>query len=496
MESYTGYLDARRLNLVFVFMVAMSVAIGIMAGYRLRMDVKTIFYVIVFVNILILSYLVFLRDMTYAVLLYFYGLIFLNIYWRIPLPGKLPDLDVPRIIFLFLWVLFLVEIGLGARRLLPRTFGEVVMLIAATVIVISMVRYNVARVRLLLNGFAIPYAMFTLAKHIFADKKSIKKFLYLGAVPLSIYFPMNHLFERFGPHQLVFPRYIVSRELGQQLMWTGERTMGAFLQPVATGFALVCMFVLSLYALSKLKGFLPKLLSVFISVVTPVAVFVVYSRSVYFGFFNAMLILALFGRHLRKYALAILLVAALAVTMNWDNVKTDRRAKGGLATENTAIGRLVLMQASLRMFVDHPFTGVGFDQYEANRLPYIRQVRSTLLGLRESWMGKNVKQHNMLLLVLTELGLLGFVPVCLIYYYILRWLWKARKVHTDAFDYEFVIVVLAIFVEYLTNIMFMNPTFFEFMNVMPMVLAGIVIGGYQRATLGLASNGNNGRRHA
>jgi O-antigen ligase len=142
------------------------------------------------------------------------------------------------------------------------------------------------------------------------------------------------------------------------------------------------------------------------------------------------------------------------------------------------------------MFADRPFTGFGFDQYEASRLPYVRQVRTTLLGTRQTWQGKQVKQHNQFLLVLTELGLMGFVPLCLVYYLVIRMLWKARKVMAEAYDYEFVVVVWGILAAYLANVMFINPTFFEFMNAMPMVFAGIVAGGYQRATLsGWNNNG-------
>jgi O-antigen ligase len=495
VSSFTGNLDIRRLNLMFILMVLVSIVIGVLAGSQSRIDIKMMFYIIVFANVMVLAYLVFLRDMTVAILLYFYTLVFLNLYWRIPLPGTLPDLDLPRLIFVFFWAVFLLEIAMGTRRLLPRTAAETAMLITAVVVMVSLIYYRVPRIRIMLNGFAIPYAMFMLSKHIFADAKSVKRLLYWGAVPLSVYFPMNHLFERFGPHQLVFPRYIVSREIGEALEWTGQRTIGAFLQPVATGFAIVCMFLLSLYALSKLRGFLPRLLSVFITLVTPVSIFVIYTRSVYLGFFNALAVLAIFSRRLRKYAIVIMILAAVAVIINWDNVTTENREKGGLATEETAAGRLVIFQASLRMFLDHPFTGVGFFQYDQYSLRYVRQVRSTLLGMRQSWVGKNVKQHNQLLLMLTELGLVGFVPLCLMYYFIIRMLWKARRVHSDAFDDEFVVVVWAVFAEYFTNIMFMNPTFFEFMNVMPMVLAGIVVGGYQRATLGLANNNNSERRH-
>jgi O-antigen ligase len=487
-------LDVRRLNLVFILMIGLSVVIGVFAGAKTTLSLKMMFYAIVLTNALMIAYLFLLKKMTYGLILYFYALVFLNFYWRIPLTGKLPDLDVPRIIFLFFWIVFLVEVGLGNRRLLPRTAAELAMLATVGAIVFSMFQYSVLRIRLLLNGFAIPYAMFMLSKNAFVTRDDLKKFLYFAAVPLSVYFPVNHFFERLGMTKFVFPRYILSAELGGRTIFAGQRTIGAFLQPVATGFALICMFILSLYALSKLKGFLPRLAMGILCMMTPLAVFVIYTRSVYLGFFIAMTILAVFGKRLRTYAIVIIVITVLAVMANWENVTTANREAGGLAAKTSALGRLVLLETSLRMFMDHPFTGVGFEQYEVHRLPYVRQVRTTLLGARESWMGKNVKQHNQFLLLLTELGLMGFVPLCLVYYFILRLLWKARKIHDDTYDYEFVVVVWAILAEYLTNIMFMNPAFYEFLNVMPMVLAGIVIGGYQRATLGGWKNNAKGER--
>jgi len=191
----------------------------------------------------------------------------------------------------------------------------------------------------------------------------------------------------------------------------------------------------------------------------------------------------------------VLIVAAVLVVMgNWEAVTSEDRAAGGLATQRTAVTRLVILEASLRMFADHPFVGVGFDQYAQNRLAYVRQVRTTLLGVRSAGMGKNVKQHNQFLLVLTELGMVGFVPLCLIYYLVIRMLWKARKITCDIYDYEFVVVVWGILVSYLTNAMFVNPTFFEFVNAFPMAMAGIVAGGYQRATIGGWNNRHQGER--
>jgi O-antigen ligase len=140
--------------------------------------------------------------------------------------------------------------------------------------------------------------------------------------------------------------------------------------------------------------------------------------------------------------------------------------------------------------VDHPFVGVGFHDFEEHSLPYVRQVRSTVFGVRESWQGKTIKQHNHFLNTMTEVGLLGLVPQLLMFYFLFRILYKARKVHDDAVDHDFVVVIWAILAEYLTNAMFMEPRFYEFMNVLPFLLAGIVVGSYQRKRLGISYSPN------
>ena len=483
MRSLSGTFDIGRINLFFVALIAISVVMGIMAGSQARFSLKIMLYTIVLLNTLMLAYLFLLKNMTYGLILYFYSLVFLNIYWRIILPGTMPDFDIPRVIFIFVWVAFLLEIALGNRRLLPRTRVEAIMLFLVVVVTVSMINYGIPRIRLLLKVYAIPFSLYMMCKNVYVRKKEVRTLIRFLAIPLSFYFPMNMLFERFGMRQLVFPRYIMDPNVAGSRFF-GERPVGPFLQPVATGFAMVCMFLLSMYALSKFRGLLPKLASVILCIITPAGIFVTYTRSVYLGFFIPIVILAVFGKRLRKYAILLMVATVLAVLGNWGRVTSEDRTSGGLATQVTAINRLVLLEVSLRMFADHPFVGVGFDQYAANRLPYVRQVRSTILGVRSSEMGKSVKQHNQFLLVLTELGMLGFVPLCLIYYLVIRMLWRARKVMCDMYDYEFVVVVWGILASYLANSMFMNPSFFEFMNALPMAMAGIVAGGYQRATIG------------
>jgi len=463
----------------------LSVLVGSLIGNWVPFGTSMIFCLIVIVNTIVVTFLVLQRNMTYGVFLYIYALIFLNLYWRVALPGRVPDMDVPRLVFSFIWLIFLLEVGLGQRRVAPRTNIESAMLAMMAVLLFSMLVIGKSHIRLFLNGYAIPYSMFVIGKNIFRTREDALRLVYWVAVPLSVYFPVNHFFEHAGMRQFVFPRYIMDPNIGGQALHFGERTIGAFLQPVVTGLAMITMFVLSLYGLSRLKSNLARALAWGITAITPMGVFLIYSRGAYAGFFMALMVLLVFSKKLKMYALVILLAATLMVLGNWSNVKTTDRTQGGVADDTTARGRLVMLQASMSMFKDRPFIGVGFLEFTNYSRPYIRQVRMTLLGMRESWMGKRAGQHNHFLTTVTELGLLGLIPELLMFYWIFWHLIKARKRHDDGVEHDFVVVVLALFTSYVTMSTFMEPKYFEFMNAIPFMMAGIVVGSYQRNKLGI-----------
>jgi len=480
-------IESRRLPVTFFVLAGLSVLVGALIGLRSPFGPKMIFYMIVIFNTLMIMYLVLLRNMTYGIIIFLYALIFLELYWRINLPG-LPDVDIPRITFTYLWLIFLVEIALGRRSLLPRTNVEAAMLALLGAVLVSMSFMGQTHIGMFLGAFAIPYAMFVMVKNVIGTRKDVDRLVYWFALPLAVYFPMNQFFEHFKMRNLVFPRYILSPEVAGQAVHWGERTLGVFLQPVATGMAMISMFLLALYGLSRLRGFLPKLMSWVLVAITPPAVFLSFARSVYSGFALSLLIVLVFSKNLKVYAIVILLGAGLAVMANWASVKTEKREAGGLATVGTAKQRLVLLEASFRMFADHPFFGVGFHEFDQYSRPYVRQVRTTLLGAREAWQGKHLKQHNHFLNTMTELGLMGLVPQLLIFYFLFRILYKARTVHDSAVDHDFVVVVWAILAEYITNAMFMEPRYYGFMNALPFLLAGIAVGSYQRKQLGNSLN--------
>jgi O-antigen ligase len=134
------------------------------------------------------------------------------------------------------------------------------------------------------------------------------------------------------------------------------------------------------------------------------------------------------------------------------------------------------------MFMDRPGMGVGFARFVSESKPYLSQVRSTILGYKEAELGTRVNQHNQFLSILTEVGILGFLPFALMYFFMFRMMARAYRIKCDCYDSEFVAAVWAVWAAYVSQVMFIEPRFFEFMNAFPFMFAGIIVGGYQRAT--------------
>ncbi len=487
--------DQYKRPVMFFVLVAISAGIAVFAGKNLEIQTNVLFYGLVFGNVLLFAYLLLPREPVYSVLIYLYSLTFLNLYWRIVLPGRLPDLDIPRLIFTFMWVIFLLEIATGTRSLLPRTNAEVSMLILIIALIVSMVTaHTTTYTRMFLNGYAIPFAAFVYSKNVLSSRESIEKLVKYYAVPLAIYFPLTNIFQRYGISKLVFPPYILKpSEVGARSFFElSGRATGTFLQPSVTSFAMISTYLLTLWFTSRSPSITGKIYAIVLTALVPVGVFFSYTRSDYAAFFISMLLLAVLSKRLKILSIAVIVAVMLAVLANWENVKSGKREAGGLAIKETAQARTAIVYASGQMFLDKPFTGFGFERYRDYLGSYLGQVRQTALGYRQARIGKGQRIHNYFLSIMVELGLMGIVPLILIYYFLGKYLLHALRRDCPLYDRDFVVTVIAIFAIWLTIAMFIELRFFEFMNAFLMTVAGIVIGAQQKMDLGLLNNPEKG----
>lgn len=114
--------------------------------------------------------------------------------------------------------------------------------------------------------------------------------------------------------------------------------------------------------------------------------------------------------------------------------------KSGFALKDSpSVYRIECWKASLKIFEDHPFTGVGLGNFEV----YARKYGSEELErLADSATVKVKRPHNEYLQVLSETGIIGFLTFVTLLFYPLYFALKGRKPHLIAPQISFMLIAI------------------------------------------------------
>src|SRR6266478_2271034 len=214
-----------------------------------------------------------------------------------------------------------------------------------------------------------PFVIFLLIRSIphSADKlKSIST----GFLPLGAYLAINGVFEHFGPHALVWPKYILDPQIGVQF----ERVRGSFASSEALGGALIVTFLFYALYITWVKG---KQLywAYLILVITPGVIYTTNQRSAWVGFGVCLGCLAIAKTKMKRIARTLIVVGLLVLLSGvathfsvWDeNTLFSRRP-------DTVDYRRVNYLTTLAMGMANPIFGVGFGNFLMAWPTYFRPI--------------------------------------------------------------------------------------------------------------------------
>ncbi len=120
-------------------------------------------------------------------------------------------------------------------------------------------------------------------------------------------------------------------------------------------------------------------------------------------------------RRVRSRIVLVALVLGFLAVMGYAAGIHDRRTaqaeKGEL--DESAQGRLLAWEVGIEMFAARPITGVGFDQFAPNAL--------------NSRMADDKEPHNSFIKLLTETGVLGFIPFVVLFWITAKWALRTAR---------------------------------------------------------------------
>ena len=281
-----------------------------------------------------------------------------------------------------------------------------------------------------------------------------------------------------GARELIWPSYI------NQPSWHGgmgihfDRARGAYTMAYPQIILLVFLFYSTLYLIRKIRG--PYRVALVVqAILIPPAIFFAGLRAGYLAFLLCGIVWCLWGCKGRsgKSKLAIVgMVLILTVFMFWENLQTTQRATGGVAQQKEIASRLALNRQALEMAIEHPLTGVGFGhsadaQQKLRRDPASAEAK-VIIGAQT--------QHNLLLVMLSETGVIGLTLTVALFYLVFREsLALYRKIPPNAaglLSRDFVVLFWVLMVNYLTNSMFNDPLWDVPSNGLFWGLAALVVG--------------------
>ncbi|HZV74521.1 MAG TPA: O-antigen ligase family protein [Conexibacter sp.] len=312
-----------------------------------------------------------------------------------------------------------------------------------------------------------PFALFLLAPLVFRDERR-RNVLLMGLLCLGTYLSLTAIFEVLGPRALVFPRYIADPSYGLQF----GRARGPFDEAVTDGFA---MFACGVAAVIVRQTWPSRAIRRWATLLLPLCALgclLTLERAVWIAVVLGAVAGMLTTRELRRRVVPVVLVGLLAVGAVYVAVPgISSRASQRVADRLPVWDRQNQTAAGLRMLQDKPVLGFGWRTFQRDSQPYFLQAPTYPLT------GSQTVLHNVFLLNLVELGLLGTaiwlaaVAACIGGAIVRRGPPQLQPWHSG---------LAAIAVFWLVVVLF-NPLQQTFSELLLWTWAGIVAGGAWRA---------------
>ena len=193
---------------------------------------------------------------------------------------------------------------------------------------------------------------------------------------------------------------------GEWLDKLGQRTTGSLHSPDVYGSVLLfCGLFLLAGALSA-RGYARRLWPVLLFLLAMFMVFLTYSRASWLAGIFAFVGLVFLARGLMLQLAILLIPVALLISASGVLHGQIEFAQSRLKSEQSdesALSRLPVAYASVRMFETKPVFGFGYENFNRYDYQYQRRVGNLV------YPAKDHSSHNMYLTILAEQGLVGFV---------------------------------------------------------------------------------------
>lgn len=252
---------------------------------------------------------------------------------------------------------------------------------------------------------------------------------------------------------------------GDRGLYGGMRSTGPAGHYYVYGNMMIITILLGIHISSWQKKWFAKLACTLCAIIGLVGLYFGFSRAPYLAFFVSVILMVFLSKYTKKvYALSVSAIAIAAIILFpliVTNSKIQHRFQGGIVKDT---GRVATDKTSINMFKANPIFGVGKNQYQKFVPIYVSSFQhnhqlASPRGVIAYW----GKPHSEYYLMLTELGLFGFLLCYLTYLFFVITCFRIRRAHStsDVTGPDFAALVISftvgVFVTMYTDEFSYNP---------------------------------------
>lgn len=397
----------------------------------------------------------------------------------------LPDISIDRILLVWIITMFILRtVILGGRLKGPYLadllfLGHTVYILVQMQFIGSQDHFHNWVLSMLTPFFAFLYGKYTI------KKDTELRNLLLFFLCLSVYYFICSIGQHFDIRQLVWPKSILDPNAG---LWHRGRSRGPVLHPPYFGQLIVIIQLVYFFFLTRTRNFGMKFVVLLGLGLSMLGSFYTFTRGPWAAALVGFMFLAVLSSQFRKVILVLGLIAFLGGLLGMTQLADTEFFQERMANTGTVENRLGFLANTFRVIRDHPFFGIGYFQWMENLGDYNKSTYIPFYGLVKKGMSSHVPIHDIYLGRLAEEGIVGSFFQLAFYVVILRAFlvkWK-RNVWSDWFNRETMVMLGAMMTVYLVGGMVIDYRYFDLINVIFYLFAGLVYG-YDPALAGQKS---------
>ena len=298
-------------------------------------------------------------------------------------------------------VVILVGSVIGTRsRSLPRLGWPEILMAGYILSTLLSIFYTsqepMAAVILLFDRVVVPMCLYLIVRLLEPDERDLR-----WLVPAAVFVLLTQ--SVIGVVSWTVPGVLPSDWLGK----LGERTIGSLRTPDVFGTTvLFCGLFLLNHALSARSHAIGRVWAVLVLVLTMFMVFMTFSRGNWLAGLLALLGTLFICRDFARTVLVVLVpvvILALATGALAGQVRLAQERFLSEQSEESALSRLPVVFASIRMFEARPLLGWGYESFDRFDREFQKQVGDLI------YPEKDHASHNLYLTTLAEQGIVGFL---------------------------------------------------------------------------------------